>query len=428
MKKIFTLLSISLLGVSQAQHCIPQDIMCIWEDKIVNVKVGDRENPTDCSATGYTDYYNSFEGFEMLTNTANEIQVTVGDGYFHETVMMWVDFNQNNEFELDEYFFIGTEEFPDHQGLGLTKTITQTITLPANVAEGEYRMRLRVVDGEEQYPQFPCDIMMVDDEDQIEFVWPFGEMEDYKLMVKAGESQGEYCMPIDIMCFDDDQIHHVKFNTIDQASTCDEETGYNDFTHVSTNVDKGQTYNLEVTIGSGWKYESVGVWIDYNQDFEFTEDEFTLVGTHIYPSNSNDGLTAVLQKEITIPTTAKEGETRMRLRIQATGTDQPDVDWSIVCQDEDFGEIEDYTLVIGNLNTVEINKSKFEVYNTENQLNIKSETLINKAELYSFDGKLVMTKNLNDRIASFNSNGAKQVYILKVYFADGTIQSKKVLF
>ena len=47
-----------------------------------------------------------------------------------------------------------------------------------------------------------------------------------------------------------------------------------DFTSISRELEQGSEYLLTVTTGYGDQY--IKVWIDYNDDLDFTEDELVL--------------------------------------------------------------------------------------------------------------------------------------------------------
>lgn len=433
MKKNFTFkqgLSLALLmGCSSlfAQICTPEPTLCSLGDMINEVKVNGVGNKSECSPKGYGDYTKTVAPFGLIAGASNEIEVTVSDGFEQESVMLWIDLNKNDVFDLDEYFFIGTADFGVAGG-GVKMSLKKSIELSADVEVGEYRARFRVLDGAEHHAKFACDVYFWDDEGQIEVRWPYGETEDYLVTVSKAD-EVTYCAPVDIMCEDDDAIHQIKFLDIDNSSTCNLETGYSNYRDLKQTVAKGQTFDLTAVIGSGWKYESLGVWIDYNQDGDLTEDEFTLVGSVVYPSNTNNGLTTELKKTITIPETALEGETLMRFRIRATGSDQPDITWDAICEDEDFGEIEDYTLVIGSLGVHDLSSQK-EVTIAKNagELFALSKEVINALEIYSFEGKQVKKVNVNAKEVNLSLYGLKKgVYVLKMTLSTGEKVTKKII-
>ncbi|MNJ86392.1 hypothetical protein D3C87_38860 [compost metagenome] len=153
-----------------------------------------------------------------------------------------------------------------------------------------------------------------------------------------------YCInAIPFNCADGDVITNVTIGSIDNDSGCgDTTTGYSDYTTTvaPAQLQIGATIPASVTVGpsgDGWLYESVGLWIDYNQNglLDSIEGEYHNLGT---------GLDEVLTANITIPSTALAGPTRMRVVVTASITGLH----AYVCGprtvNENYGEMEDYTV------------------------------------------------------------------------------------
>lgn len=132
-------------------------------------------------------------------------------------------------------------------------------------------------------------------------------------------------------------IRLVKFNTIDK-STPSEDNDYSDFTAISTTVTQGASYNLTVNLNTAGNYIiGAKAWIDWNQDGDFDDsgEEFNLG----YTEDRNNSATSNSPLSITIPTTALEGNTRMRIASK----------WNYYptsCETGFDGEVEDYTINI----------------------------------------------------------------------------------
>ena len=129
----------------------------------------------------------------------------------------------------------------------------------------------------------------------------------------------------------DEYISQFSFNTINNNSTCAQSLpgGYTNYTNLSTTVQAGNTYIISITDGSIYDIGTAKVWIDLNQDGDFTDPEedffLTRSGT-------------VLSANILIPPTALSGITKLRVRL-ATETLVP-------CGLLDYGETEDYCITI----------------------------------------------------------------------------------
>jgi chitodextrinase len=132
----------------------------------------------------------------------------------------------------------------------------------------------------------------------------------------------------------DERIQRVQFGTINNPSTGG--TGYTDFTSVSTSVNRSASYAITVTpqwTGSTYP-EGYAVYIDYNQDGDFTdsgETAWTKAASTTTPATGT----------ITIPATAALGTTRMRVSMQYNAIPP-------ACGSFNYGQVEDYTVVIQN--------------------------------------------------------------------------------
>jgi len=128
-------------------------------------------------------------------------------------------------------------------------------------------------------------------------------------------------------------ISQVQLGAIDNSSGQDY---YYDYTYLSTDIAKDQSY--DITISNGVLYESndLGIWIDYNQDGDFYDPDENIVCDI---DNYGEGTF-----NFTVPGTAIEGITRMRIRTKYYVSDCGDP-----CGTTDYGEVEDYSvnIVIG---------------------------------------------------------------------------------
>ncbi|MFD1614150.1 M14 family zinc carboxypeptidase, partial [Gelatiniphilus marinus] len=138
-------------------------------------------------------------------------------------------------------------------------------------------------------------------------------------------------------------ITRVIFNTIDNADGSPKDTGYEDFTNISTTVTQSSTYNLTVHVDTDGNFRVDAIaWIDWNQNGNFTDsgesyDLGNITGVSDSPIST--------PLSINIPPTASLGSTRMRIsaRYNANPTS---------CQNSFDGEVEDYTInITSNLTT-----------------------------------------------------------------------------
>lgn len=130
-----------------------------------------------------------------------------------------------------------------------------------------------------------------------------------------------------------ERIANIKFNTIDHSSTGTD--GYEDFTDIYTTVTPGSTYEFMGTISHPpYDQDQIIVWIDYNRDGDF-EDSGELVflsPVGVGPHSS----------DITIPSGASPGLTRMRVRLHDSGLGPN----ATPCGTSDYGQVEDYSIMI----------------------------------------------------------------------------------
>jgi hypothetical protein len=124
-----------------------------------------------------------------------------------------------------------------------------------------------------------------------------------------------------------ESISNVAYGDVSNSSTCN---GYEDFSSLSYLVPKGGSIDITIQNGSNAYPEDVcGIWIDWNQNENFLDDVPVTV-------NGNPG-TGPYTATITVPDDAKNGMTRMRIRVKRGGTLSP-------CGLVSNGEVEDYSI------------------------------------------------------------------------------------
>ncbi|MFN6945030.1 MAG: GEVED domain-containing protein, partial [Cytophagaceae bacterium] len=135
----------------------------------------------------------------------------------------------------------------------------------------------------------------------------------------------------------DTKINFVKLGAINNNTT-DECHTYRDFSHLSTDVFVGQTFNLEVGVGTcGSEYVKVTkVFIDWNHNGSFDDE-----GDLVFVSDVYDYTTS-LSAVITVPEYVDLGERRMRIVCRETD-DHNEIS---SCGKYSYGETQDYTLMV----------------------------------------------------------------------------------
>lgn len=226
---------------------------------------------------------------------------------------------------------------------------------------------------------------------------------------------------------DEEYISNVTFNTIDNTTAC---SNYTNYTFLSTSVNKGDTYVLDITTsigttqGTAYTDDEVAAWIDWNDDGDFDdageEVAYVLVGSG-WSSNFN----------VTVPLTATTGTVYMRVKISY----QP-VDGDISpCGTEAWGETEDYTVNIlgsGTSDVEENSENELTIYPnpTDGQLNIQLGDLQNEVtsvELRDVTGRVIAVVYPTSSNVQFNlSNESAGIYFIRVNTTEGAITKKVV--
>jgi len=132
----------------------------------------------------------------------------------------------------------------------------------------------------------------------------------------------------------DERIGKVVFGTISNTSTG--AAGYENFTTLSTSVNKGSAYTITITpTWTGTVYsEGYAVFIDYNQDGDFSDS-----GETVWTKAASK--TTPVSGTFTIPATAVSGTTRMRVSLKYNAI-------PTACEAFSYGQVEDYTINIAS--------------------------------------------------------------------------------
>ena len=132
-------------------------------------------------------------------------------------------------------------------------------------------------------------------------------------------------------------ITSVTFGTISNTSIGG--PSYSDFTTQSTTVEQGGIYQLNVNVNTDGNWTvNTKVWIDWNQNYIFEVGEEYSLGSAI---NTVNGITSLSPLNITVPSGATLGETRMRIVSVEASDPAP-----LACGTQLYGEAEDYKLLI----------------------------------------------------------------------------------
>ncbi len=330
---IGNLSELSSLNIRTGAYCKNGFNLEFTED-INHVQLGEIDN-TSNGSPGYEDYTNLSTTLSKGINHTIIITPFWSGAVYEEGYSVWIDYNQDGDFE-DE----GEQVWA--QAPTKDSSVSGDFVVPNNALNGSTRMRVAMKAG-----GIPKSCEALD----------YGEVEDYTVIISnettctdgiqngdetgvdCGGSSCEPCQVEITYCdmkgnnSNDDNITNITFAGINKTSS-DTTAGYHNYTDNVANVAKGASENMIVTFQgwSGGNDDEVYVWIDWNQDGDFTDADEKFEGTGTGTSRT---------VTIVTPNTASNGATRMRVVLGYENTDGANA-----CTNIRYGEVEDYTITI----------------------------------------------------------------------------------
>ena len=165
-----------------------------------------------------------------------------------------------------------------------------------------------------------------------------------------------------------------------------------------TDLAQGETY--DVTVETGYGSQWVTIWVDFNDDYEYTEDE-KIVTDYVIADGAGSGDHSATFPAV-IPADANLGEHTLRVRTnwQASSGDP--------CEAYTYGETEDYAVVITDalsINDVEL--ADLRIYPNPvdgNYVTIKSPIGGDKyVELFDINGRRVLATTISGDMLDISS-------------------------
>ena len=258
---------------------------------ISKVVMGTISNTTGRSPGGFADYTGLVN--KIIQGASETLSVTI-NGYASDQGKAWIDWNQDGDFaDAGEEFALGT---------GAGPVYSVSIAAPLTALTGFTTMRVRLNYG------VPASCGTT----------TYGETEDYTINVLSHcEASGG--------CYE--HISNVLLGSINNTSGCGQ---YSDYTSLSTSLPLNGSAALTVTNGSPYSADQCGVWVDWNDDGDFSDANETIAvtvtpGTGPYTATIDPPLLTTLGTKV------------MRVRITYTGVVDP-------CGITPYGEVEDYTI------------------------------------------------------------------------------------
>ena len=238
-----------------------------------------------------------------------------------------------------------------------------------------------------------------------------------------------YCGPLSFQYLTE-LITRVLFAGIDNSSPAEgsEVAAHENFIDITGNVSRGETYlmTLEGNTEGGPK-NYFAVFIDWNQNGNFNdagESYFTDGSVSVFSSTGLDGIQAF--GDITVPAEALPGTTRMRVKKDYGNYEVP-ANFDDPCFGGLYGQIEDYSLNVGVLGISEadgLNNVSLYPNPATVEVNVKGMN-VQKAEVFSADGKLVMISGDSSTVKT--NQLAPGVYLIKLTDKTGNTTTKRFI-
>jgi len=211
-------------------------------------------------------------------------------------------------------------------------------------------------------------------------------------------------------CSYNDGFQLVQVGDINNPSGCE---GYGDFMDLSTDLEQGS--NNQMTVTTGYGDQHVKVWIDYNDDLDFTSDEVVIDNYVIAPGQAAGSYTETI--DFVIPENATLGEHILRAKTNWSGDVPADA-----CDETQYGETEDYmvNIIESSLGLIENNfEYKPLVYPnpTVGNLSIDLGIIYNNVSitLTDINGRIIQFKNnLYGRFFDLEIENSSGMYLLIV--------------
>ena len=217
------------------------------------------------------------------------------------------------------------------------------------------------------------------------------------------------CTP-SMNCDYNDGFQLVQIGDINNPSGCE---GYGDFMNLITDLEQGSNNQLTVTTGYGDQY--IKVWIDFNDDLDFSSDEVVVDNYVIAPGQGSGSYTETIA--LSIPENANLGQHILRAKANWSGDVPADA-----CIETTYGETEDYmvNIVESSLGLVENNfNNKPLVYPNPTignfSLDLGAVYSNVSITLTDINGRIIKFENkLNGRFFNLEIDNSQGIYLLTV--------------
>ncbi|WP_281337143.1 M14 family zinc carboxypeptidase [Flavobacterium eburneipallidum] len=216
-----------------------------------------------------------------------------------------------------------------------------------------------------------------------------------------------------------ERIGKVVLGNINNTSTGS--AGYENFTAIATNANRGTAYTITITPSwtSSRRNEGYAVWIDYNSDGDFADTGELVFSRAI-------STTTPISGTFTIPTTATIGATRMRVSMKYNGI-------PTACETFASGQVEDYTVNIVSSTARIASKTNNSISSTilvypnptTGILNIKETSSSATYTIYNLLGQSIIKGNLSNNIIDLSGITSGN-YVLEI-LDNGNTTNKRII-
>ncbi len=214
-----------------------------------------------------------------------------------------------------------------------------------------------------------------------------------------------YCIPAPAGgTSEGDFINAVSLGTINTLNTGSTNgASYSNFTNLSTNLAYNTSHTMVIQNGDYFS-DTIGVWIDYNNDLDFNDSGEKIIQFETFANNS------LFSFNFTVPNSVTAGSKRMRVRISFNTSGIPNMD---ACSAYEYGETEDYTVVIGTIAPVAAFSANLTTINVGNAVNfIDQSTNTPSSWAWTFPGGTPSSSTLQNPIIIYNSIGTYPVTLV----------------
>lgn len=251
-------------------------------------------------------------------------------------------------------------------------------------------------------------------------------------IVFSTNSTIRYCGPVGGIKAE--PITYVKFAGINNSSSANNASAIHEyFTEINGAVEPNNSYQISLNGNTEGDFSSkYVVFIDWNQNGNFNDSGEVYFGDGSLEQTDSDGITSFpITAMISVPTGAKIGDTRMRVKKSFNNGAFPDLsDFTNPCTlAANYGQVEDYTLTVKEpvLGTAAVSKTLVTVFPNpfHDVLKISDVKGMKSISIHDLSGKQI--KNVKPVVELHLSNLKAGLYIVTLHMDDGTTHSIKVI-